>query len=62
MLWIYGIEQAIVAALYAAPAGGPPDEFGLRAGLREAGPLSLLMAGQVQALRGWAASRTVPAD
>src|SRR5690606_1673607 len=38
------IEQAIVAALYAAHAGGAPlNDFGLRAELKQARPLSVLM-------------------
>jgi AAA+ superfamily predicted ATPase len=57
------IEQAIVAALYAAHAAGAPlADFTLRAELKQARPLSVLMAEQVEALRDWARTRTVPAD
>ncbi|MBX3714223.1 MAG: AAA family ATPase [Lysobacter sp.] len=57
------IEQAIVAALYAAHASGQPlSEFQLRAELKHTRPLSVLMAEQVQDLREWAGPRTVPAD
>lgn len=57
------IEQAIVASLYSAHASGsPPSDFTLRAELRQARPLSVLMSEQIQALRDWAQSRTVPAD
>ena len=57
------IEQAIVAALYAAHASGLPlSEFQLRAELKNTRPLSVLMAEQVQELREWAGPRTVPAD
>ncbi len=57
------IEQAIVAAMYAAHAAGAPlSDFQLRAELRQTRPLSVLMAERVQALREWAQGRTVPAD
>ncbi|HRO25846.1 MAG TPA: AAA family ATPase [Luteimonas sp.] len=57
------IEQAIVAALYAAHANGAPlNDFLLRAELRQTRPLSVLMREQVEALRAWALGRTVPAD
>jgi hypothetical protein len=57
------IEQAIVSALYAAHADkAPVDEPRLLAELRGTRPLSVLMAEQVQGLRDWAQSRTVPAD
>ncbi len=57
------IEQAIVAGLYAAHAAGAPlSDFTLRAELKQARPLSVLMAEQVDALRDWARTRTVPAD
>lgn len=57
------IEQAVVSALYAAHAeGAPVDEPRLLAEVRSTRPLSVLMAEQVQALRDWARSRTVPAD
>ena len=57
------IEQAIVAAMYAAHAANAPlNEFQLRAELKQTRPLSVLMAEQVDALRAWAQGRTVPAD
>jgi len=57
------IEQAIVSGLYAAHAEGTAlDQALLLDELREARPLSVLMAEQVQALRDWALPRTVPAD
>jgi len=57
------IEQAIVSALYTAHADKRPvDEACLLAELRNTRPLSVLMAEQVQGLREWARSRTVPAD
>jgi ATPase family associated with various cellular activities (AAA) len=57
------IEQAIVAALYAAHAAGTPlNDFTLRGELKHTRPLSVLMAEQVTALREWARGRTVPAD
>jgi hypothetical protein len=57
------IEQAIVSGLYAAHAAGEAlGDFLLRAELRRTRPLSVVMAEQVDALRAWAAGRTVPAD
>jgi SpoVK/Ycf46/Vps4 family AAA+-type ATPase len=57
------IEQAIVSALYTAHADKRPmDEACLLGELRNTRPLSVLMAEQVQGLRDWARSRTVPAD
>jgi hypothetical protein len=57
------IEQAIVSALYAAHAEhGLVDEARLIGELRATRPLSVLMAEQVNALREWASTRTVPAD
>ena len=57
------IEQAIVAALYAAHAGGVAlDEALLREELAATRPLSVVMREQVAALRAWARERTVPAD
>ncbi len=56
------IEQAIVSALYTAHADKRPlDEACLLGELRNTRPLSVLMAEQVQGLRDWARSRTVPA-
>jgi AAA+ superfamily predicted ATPase len=57
------IEQAIVAALYAAHAANAPlSDFTLRAELKQTRPLSVLMAEKVDVLRAWARGRTVPAD
>jgi len=57
------IEQAVVAALYAAVAGkSPPTQAQLLAELRATRPLSVLMAERVGALREWARGRTVSAD
>ena len=57
------IEQAIVAALYSAHADGRGvDNALLQEELRATRPLSVVMREQVDALRAWAGSRTVPAD
>jgi SpoVK/Ycf46/Vps4 family AAA+-type ATPase len=57
------IEQAIVAALYAAyGADRPLDQARVLAALKDTRPLSVLMAERVQALRDWARERCVPAD
>jgi hypothetical protein len=57
------IEQAVVAAMYAAHAGSAPlSEAQLLTELGNTRPLSVLMAEKVQALRDWARERTVPAD
>ncbi len=57
------IEQVIVSALYAAHGVGMPvTDFTLRQEIRATRPLSVVMREQVNALRQWAASRTVPAD
>jgi hypothetical protein len=57
------IEQAVVGALYAAHAErAPVDEYKLLNEIRGTRPLSVLMAEQVQGLREWARTRTVPAD
>jgi SpoVK/Ycf46/Vps4 family AAA+-type ATPase len=57
------IEQAVVAALYAAHADAAPLSQGHVLGeLRNTRPLSVLMAEQVEGLREWARTRTVPAD
>lgn len=57
------IEQALVSAMYTAHAA---DEQLAHAHvlteIRSTKPLSILMAEKVNALREWAASRTVPAD
>ena len=57
------IEQAIVAALYEARAGGYAlDTPGLLVSLRSTRPLSVTRAESIAALRRWAAGRCVPAD
>jgi SpoVK/Ycf46/Vps4 family AAA+-type ATPase len=57
------IEQVVVSALYSAHGdGGEVDEARLLGEIRNTRPLSVLMAEQVQSLRQWASSRTVPAD
>jgi len=57
------IEQAIVAALYAAHAESIElSDRHVLAELRNTRPLSVLMAEKVNALRDWARERTVPAD
>ncbi len=56
------IEQAIVAALYAAHAHAVPlDDALLLDELGTTRPLSVVMREQVTTLRAWASSRTVPA-
>ena len=57
------IEQAVVSALYAAHAHKQaPDRRHVLDELQRTRPLSVVMAERVEELRGWAASRTVPAD
>ena len=57
------LEQAVVSALYAAHAArGALDQAHLLEEIGNTRPLSVLMAEKVQALRDWAAERTVPAD
>jgi len=57
------IEQAIVGALYEARAKGQAlDTAHLRGELTRTRPLSVVMAEQVQSLRDWARTRTVPAS
>jgi len=57
------IEQAVVAATYAAHDGGrPADGSDVLAEARATRPLSAVMAEPVARLRAWAAARTVPAD
>jgi predicted AAA+ superfamily ATPase len=57
------IEQAVVAALYAAHAGGQtPSPAHVLAELRRTRPLAVLMREHIAQLRAWAAERTVPAD
>ena len=57
------IEQAVVAALYASHARGQPvGTEVLSQEIRDTRPLSVVMAERVDALRTWAAERTVPAN
>lgn len=57
------IEQAVVAAHYAARAqGGEVSEEILLGELRQTRPLSVVMKERIDYLREWAAGRTVPAD
>jgi SpoVK/Ycf46/Vps4 family AAA+-type ATPase len=57
------IEQAVVAALYAAHAQGvEPGPEHLLAELAGTRPLSVILAERVGALRDWARDRTVPAE
>jgi AAA+ superfamily predicted ATPase len=56
------IEQAVVAALYNAHAGGGElRQAHLAHELRHTRPLSVLMAERIAELRAWARDRTVPA-
>jgi SpoVK/Ycf46/Vps4 family AAA+-type ATPase len=57
-----GIEQAIVSALYAdETAGDGLTTAGLIGEIASTQPLSVVMHGQLQALRAWASGRTVQA-
>ncbi|KAA6186602.1 AAA family ATPase [Thiohalocapsa marina] len=61
-----GIEQAVVAALYAARADSSasdaaPDTQRILAELAATQPLSVVMGEQIARLRQWARGRTVPA-
>ena len=57
------IEQAIIAASYEAHARRAPlAQQDIENALTQTQPLSVVMAEQVEALRQWAASRTVRAD
>ena len=57
------LEQAVASAEYAAHAEGVPVTAAhVLAEIRATRPLSVVMAEQVQALRAWASTRTVPAD
>ncbi|MCC2336686.1 AAA family ATPase [Cellulomonas wangsupingiae] len=56
------VEQAVVAATYAAHARGVDlDAAAVLDELRATRPLSVVMAERLGALRAWAATRTVPA-
>ena len=57
------IEQCLVAALYASHAlGQDPSTRHVLAEFKRTRPLSVVMAEKLNALRLWAAERTVPAD
>jgi SpoVK/Ycf46/Vps4 family AAA+-type ATPase len=57
------IEQAVVSALYVANARGEACAARhVLAEIRATRPLSVVMAERVEALRAWAAERTVPVD
>ena len=57
------IEQAVVAALYAAHAQQEQlSTAHILQEVRETRPLSVVMQEQVAAMRAWAAGRTVPSD
>lgn len=57
------IEQAVVAGLYRAHAGGQAlAQAGLLEALTTTQPLSVVMAEHIAALRQWAEGRTVSAD
>lgn len=57
------IEQAVVAAMYAAAAAQSPLDVGhLSAEIARTRPLSVVMAERIGYLRAWAANRTVKAD
>jgi SpoVK/Ycf46/Vps4 family AAA+-type ATPase len=57
------IEQAVVSSLYEARALAKPLGTELVSGeLRRTRPLSVTMAERIDALREWAAERTVPAQ
>lgn len=57
------IEQAVVAGLYSAHARGQKlDQTLLLDEIAETRPLSVVMSEKIEALRAWAADRTVPAN
>jgi AAA+ superfamily predicted ATPase len=57
------IEQAVVSALYAAHAQDQDlTTAHLLEEIKQTRPLSVVMAEQIQGLRAWAATRTVPSD
>jgi hypothetical protein len=57
------IEQAVVAAFYAAHATQEPlDSKHMLNEIRQTKPLSVVMREQISALRQWAEGRTVPCD
>ena len=57
------IEQALVSAMYTAHSQGREvSQEDLLAEVRQTRPLSVLLAEKVEAIRDWAANRTVPCD
>ena len=57
------IEQAVVAALYAAHAVRKPlSTQHIQAEIQQTRPLSVVMGERVAAMRAWAADRTVSCD
>ncbi|MGH8528987.1 MAG: AAA family ATPase [Nevskiales bacterium] len=57
------IEQAVLSAMYEAAARKEPvKQADIEGELQRTHPLSVVMAEKVQALREWAAGRTVPAN
>ncbi len=57
------IEQAIVSAMYTAHAQGRDvTQEDLQGEIHNTRPLSVVMAESVEAIRSWAAERTVPSD
>ena len=57
------IEQAIVAALYLAHARKEPlQDAHIRAEIQQTSPLSVVLSERIDAIRTWAAGRTVSAD
>ncbi len=57
------IEQAVVSTLYSARANeASPNTELVLAEITQTRPLAIVMAEKINALRAWAADRTVPAD
>jgi len=57
------IEQAVVAALYAAHAQKQPlATQHIRAEIEQTKPLSVVLSEKISAMRAWAAGRTVSCD
>ena len=57
------IEQAVVAALYAAHAKKQPLDTGhIQTEIEQTKPLSVVLSERISVLRQWAAGRTVSCD
>jgi hypothetical protein len=57
------IEQAVVAALYAAHAVKKPlSSEHIRVEIEQTKPLSVVLSEKISAMRNWAAGRTVSCD